>query len=56
LSDPFHIHVNRFQIVSVKHKITKKEITAGEYVGMKGGWKDTIFVEGDPREKPGARR
>ncbi|MBA2590824.1 MAG: multicopper oxidase domain-containing protein [Gammaproteobacteria bacterium] len=48
LSHPFHIHVNPFQIVSVKDKITKKEITTGEYEGMKGVWKDTIFVEGDP--------
>ncbi|MDQ3774166.1 MAG: multicopper oxidase domain-containing protein [Pseudomonadota bacterium] len=48
LSHPFRIHVNPFQIVSVKDKITKKEITTGEYESMKGVWKDTIFVEGDP--------
>ena len=48
LSHPFHIHVNPFQIVSVRDKSTKKEITTGEYEGMKGVWKDTIFVEGDP--------
>jgi FtsP/CotA-like multicopper oxidase with cupredoxin domain len=30
LSHPFHIHVNPFQIVSVKDKITKKQITTGE--------------------------
>ncbi|MGH8480268.1 MAG: multicopper oxidase family protein [Gammaproteobacteria bacterium] len=53
LSHPFHIHVNPFQIVSVKDKITKKEITTGQYEGTKGVWKDTIFVEGDPNgEKP----
>ncbi len=48
LSHPFHIHVNPFQIVSVKNKETGEEITTGEYEGMKGVWKDTIFVEGDP--------
>jgi len=42
----FHIHMNPFQIVCVRDKITKKEITTGEYEGMKDVWKDTISVEG----------
>jgi len=53
LSHPFHIHVNPFQIVSVKDKSTGRELSPGEYAtgqyaGMKGVWKDTLFVEGDP--------
>lgn len=53
LSLPFHLHMNPFQIVNVKdkstgHDLTTGEYATGEYAGMKGLWKDTIFVEGDP--------
>jgi L-ascorbate oxidase len=52
-SHPFHIHVNPFQIVSVRKKdpTTKQpigpELTDGQYTGMLGTWKDTIFVQSD---------
>ena len=51
-SHPFHIHVNPFQIVSVRKKgadgqPTGPEITDGQYTGMLGTWKDTIFVQPD---------
>lgn len=29
-------------------KSPRKKSPPGEYAGMKGVWKDTIFVEGDP--------
>ncbi len=51
-SHPFHIHVNPFEIVSVRKKgpdgqPTGPEITDGQYAGMLGTWKDTIFVQTD---------
>lgn len=51
-SHPFHIHVNPFQIISVRKKgadgkPTGPEITDGQYAGMLNTWKDTIFVQSD---------
>ncbi len=51
-SHPFHIHVNPFQIVSVRKKgpdgqATGPEISDGQYTGMLGTWKDTILVQPD---------
>jgi L-ascorbate oxidase len=51
-SHPFHIHVNPFQIKSVRRKgadgqPTGPEITDGQYAGMLNTWKDTIFVQSD---------
>ena len=51
-SHPFHIHVNPFQIVSVRKKgddgkPTGPEITDGQYTGMLGTWKDTLLVQPD---------
>jgi FtsP/CotA-like multicopper oxidase with cupredoxin domain len=51
-SHPFHIHVNPFQIVSVRKKgpdghATGPELSDGQYAGMLGTWKDTIFVQPD---------
>ncbi|MEQ8968088.1 MAG: multicopper oxidase domain-containing protein [Azospirillaceae bacterium] len=49
---PFHIHVNPFQIVSVVSDETGEDVSAvdpmdpaaGQYAGLKGQWKDTLFV------------
>lgn len=50
-SHPFHIHVNPFEIVSVKKKSNPDvDLTAdpsSQYYGMKGVWRDTVFVEND---------
>jgi L-ascorbate oxidase len=51
-SHPFHIHVNPFQVVSVRKKgadgkPTGPEISDGQYAGMLGTWKDTLFVQSD---------
>ncbi len=51
-SHPFHIHVNPFQIISVRKKgedgqPTGPELTDGQYAGMLNTWKDTIFVQSD---------
>lgn len=51
-SHPFHIHVNPFQIVSVHKKgpdgnAIGPAITDGQYTGMTGTWKDTVFVQDD---------
>lgn len=48
---PFHIHINPFQIVSVTDKDGKDVSVAGpgntsQYAGLKGVWKDTIFLNG----------
>lgn len=43
---PFHIHVNPFQIISVKDA-KGVDVTDPEYAGMIGQWKDTLFVRGD---------
>lgn len=48
---PFHIHVNPFQIISVKDK-NGKELSGYEpgnrsqYARLQGVWKDTLFIEG----------
>lgn len=47
---PFHIHVNPFEIVAIKDKDGDDVSEGGEesdsqYAGMKGTWKDTIFVK-----------
>lgn len=51
-SHPFHIHVNPFQIVSIRKKgpdgqPTGPELVDGQYLGMLNTWKDTIFVQSD---------
>ncbi|MDZ4811407.1 MAG: multicopper oxidase domain-containing protein [Pseudomonadota bacterium] len=51
-SHPHHIHVNPFQIVSIRKKgadgkPTGPEITDGQYAGMLNTWKDTILVQSD---------
>jgi L-ascorbate oxidase len=51
-SHPHHIHVNPFQIVSIRKKgpdgqPTGPELTDGQYLGMLNTWKDTIFVQSD---------
>lgn len=51
-SHPHHIHVNPFQIVSIRKKgpdgqPTGPELTDGQYAGMLNTWKDTIFVQSD---------
>lgn len=51
-SHPHHIHVNPFQIISVRKKgadgkPTGPELTEGQYAGMLNAWKDTIFVQSD---------
>ncbi|GGK45752.1 multicopper oxidase family protein [Salinarimonas ramus] len=51
---PFHIHVNPFQVVEILNPDGVDVSVAGEpddtqYAGMKGVWKDTLFV------KPGYR-
>jgi L-ascorbate oxidase len=50
-SHPFHIHVNPFQIDRVLAPGTKKDVSvAGSgddtYDGLKGTWKDTIWIKG----------
>jgi len=51
-SHPFHIHVNPFQITSIRARgsdgqPTGPEISDGQYAGMLGTWKDTLFVQQD---------
>lgn len=51
-SHPFHIHVNPFQVISVRKKgadgkPTGDDITDGQYAGMIGTWKDTLWVQSD---------
>ncbi|MEM1182324.1 MAG: multicopper oxidase domain-containing protein [Acidobacteriota bacterium] len=45
---PFHIHVNPFQIVSMIDPDTGIDVSAfgsgSVYAGLKGQWKDTVFV------------
>jgi FtsP/CotA-like multicopper oxidase with cupredoxin domain len=46
---PFHIHVNPFQVVSVVRDQDSADLTLdpqSEYSGLKGVWKDTLFVPG----------
>jgi FtsP/CotA-like multicopper oxidase with cupredoxin domain len=51
VSHPFHIHVNPFQIVSIIGPDGRDVSEAGsgdpDYAGMKGVWKDTIWVKSD---------
>lgn len=47
---PFHIHVNPFQIVSIKDAAGNEVSDSGEgddseYADMKGVWKDTLFIK-----------
>lgn len=48
---PFHIHVNPFQIVSIVRKGETADLSEPDsgtrYAGMKGVWKDTLFIEDD---------
>ncbi|KIH80449.1 multicopper oxidase family protein [Pseudomonas batumici] len=55
-SHPFHIHVNPFQIekiigpdgvdLSEPGAVDKTDNNDAQYAGMKGVWKDTLFVKG----------
>lgn len=45
---PFHIHVNPFQIVSIMNtdgQDVSLPGSGGQYAGLKGQWKDTLFIE-----------
>ena len=47
---PFHIHVNPFQIMRILNKdgvdvSTDGEPTDPQYAGLKGAWRDTLFVK-----------
>jgi L-ascorbate oxidase len=44
---PFHIHVNPFEIISVSDArgTDLTSVPTSQYFGMKGVWKDTVFVE-----------
>jgi L-ascorbate oxidase len=50
---PFHIHVNPFEIVSLVNNSTGVDVSAPgsfdggdpQYVGLKGVWKDTMWVK-----------
>lgn len=45
---PFHIHVNPFQIVSIMDRDGNDVSVrggSGQYAGLKGQWKDTLFIE-----------
>lgn len=44
---PFHIHVNPFQIVSIKDPEGREVSGPGDhqFANLKGDWKDTLFVE-----------
>ena len=52
---PLHMHVNPFQIVSISDHLDrdvtdpKGEAFDPDYAGLKGEWKDTIFVKQDHR-------
>jgi FtsP/CotA-like multicopper oxidase with cupredoxin domain len=52
---PLHIHVNPFQIVSIKDSqgrdVTDPKGPAfdPDYAGLKGEWKDTVFIKQDVR-------
>jgi len=48
---PFHIHINPFQIVSVTDRegndvSVSEPGNTSQYAGLKGVWKDTIFLNG----------
>ncbi|WP_407528468.1 multicopper oxidase family protein [Methylobacterium oryzisoli] len=48
---PFHIHVNPFEIVSIIREADGVDVSAltdtglSQFAGMKGTWKDTIFLQ-----------
>jgi L-ascorbate oxidase len=42
---PFHIHVNPFQVVSVRAGGVDVSATDPDYAGLLGQWKDTLFVK-----------
>jgi len=52
---PLHIHVNPFQIISIEdsqgHDLTDPKGPAydADYAGLKGEWKDTIFIKDNVR-------
>jgi FtsP/CotA-like multicopper oxidase with cupredoxin domain len=52
---PLHIHVNPFQIISIEdpegHDLTDPKSPAfdPDYAGLKGEWKDTIFIKENAR-------
>jgi L-ascorbate oxidase len=64
-SHPFHIHVNPFQIVSITDPSGKDVSVAGsiddadggkidpQYAGLKGVWKDTLWIKGLAPAVPG---
>ncbi|MGQ3047762.1 MAG: multicopper oxidase family protein [Niveispirillum sp.] len=49
VNHPFHIHVNPFQVVSIRKKnpdgTPGPEWTDGIYAGMQGTWKDTLITD-----------
>ena len=52
---PLHIHVNPFQIISIEdpegHDLTDPKGPAydADYAGLKGEWKDTVFIKDNVR-------
>ncbi|GFM53211.1 L-ascorbate oxidase [Pseudomonas cichorii] len=63
VSHPFHIHVNPFQIekiigpdgtdLSEPGAVDKSDNNDTQYAGLKGVWKDTLFVKGPNGKTPG---
>lgn len=61
-SHPFHIHVNPFEIVKIiaPDGVTDLSLPGvvdandgdSQYAGLKGVWKDTLFVKGPVNDKP----
>ncbi|MGE8399063.1 MAG: multicopper oxidase family protein [Burkholderiales bacterium] len=59
-SHPFHIHVNPFQVVKIigpdgtdlsePGAIDPTDPTDKQYAGLKGVWKDTLFVKGPDKQ------
>ena len=41
---PYHIHVNPFEIISIKNKSDNSASTDPQYAGMVGTWRDTVLV------------
>ena len=54
---PLHIHVNPFQIISIEDPkgsdVTDPKSPAfdPDYAGLKGEWKDTVFIKKDMRDR-----
>ncbi|KLI63040.1 hypothetical protein AAV99_12780 [Aurantiacibacter marinus] len=54
-SHPFHIHVNPFQIISIRDEDGRDVTVEGseafdpDYAGMIGGWRDTVIVKNGHR-------